>query len=40
MMKLVGGKKDGLKVVTKAGAFGEEDAILFAFRKLKEKNFG
>ncbi|MCI8513525.1 MAG: four-carbon acid sugar kinase family protein [Lachnospiraceae bacterium] len=37
MMQLVGGSMDGLKVVTKAGAFGKEDAILFAFRKLKEK---
>lgn len=37
MMRLVGGLMDGLKVVTKAGAFGREDAILFALRKLKEK---
>lgn len=37
MMRLVGGSMEGLKVVTKAGAFGKEDAILFAFRKLKEK---
>ena len=37
MMRLVGGVMEGCKVVTKAGAFGKEDAILFAFRKLKEK---
>lgn len=37
MMRVVGGGMDGLKVVTKAGAFGKEDAILFALRKLKEK---
>ena len=37
MMRLVGGEMDGLKTVTKAGAFGKEDAILFALRKLKEK---
>ena len=37
MMQLTGGLMDGLKVVTKAGAFGKEDAVLFAFRKLKEK---
>lgn len=37
MMKLAGGLIDGLKVVTKAGAFGKDDAVLFALRKLKEK---
>ena len=37
MMRVVGGAADGTKVVTKAGAFGKEDAILFALRKLKEK---
>ena len=37
MMRLVGGEMDGLKTVTKAGAFGKEDAVLFALRKLKEK---
>ena len=37
MMRVVGGTMDGMKVVTKAGAFGKEDAILFAFRKLKER---
>ena len=36
MLKVVGGSLDGVKVVTKAGAFGQEDAILFAMRKLKE----
>ncbi len=37
MMRVVGGAMDGMKVVTKAGAFGKDDAITFAFRKLKEK---
>lgn len=37
LMKLVGGQYPGLRLVTKAGAFGEADAINFAFRKLKEK---
>lgn len=36
LMKLVGGPFEGLKVVTKAGAFGGEDAITYAIRKLKE----
>jgi len=36
LMKLVGGPFEGLKVVTKAGAFGREDAISYAVRKLKE----
>lgn len=37
MLKLVGGKLNGVKVVTKAGAFGKEDALVFSMRKLKEK---
>lgn len=36
MMRLSGGMFDGLKVITKAGAFGNEDAIFYALRKLKE----
>lgn len=36
LMKLVGGPFEGLKIVTKAGAFGKEDAIAYATRKLKE----
>ena len=36
VMRLSGGPFAGLKVVTKAGAFGKEDAITFALRKLKE----
>lgn len=36
MMRLRGGAWDGLKMVTKAGAFGREDAIDYALRKLKE----
>ena len=37
MMRVVGGVMDGTKLITKAGAFGKEDAVLFALRKLKEK---
>ena len=36
LMKLVGGPFEGLKVITKAGAFGGEDAIAYSIRKLKE----
>lgn len=36
LMRLAGGPHAGLKVVTKAGAFGREDAIPFSLRKLKE----
>ena len=36
MMKLVGGPFEGLKIVTKAGAFGKDDVITYAHRKLKE----
>jgi uncharacterized protein YgbK (DUF1537 family) len=36
MMHLRGGTHDGLKIVTKAGAFGKEDAIFYALRKLRE----
>jgi D-threonate/D-erythronate kinase len=36
MMKLVGGPFEGLKVVTKAGAFGQKDVITYSSRKLKE----
>lgn len=36
LMKLVGGPFEGLKVITKAGAFGGEDAITYSMRKLKE----
>ena len=37
MMRIVGGTMDGLKTVTKAGAFGKEDVLVFALRKLKEQ---
>ncbi|HHY81180.1 MAG TPA: four-carbon acid sugar kinase family protein [Clostridiales bacterium] len=37
LMRLSGGEFDGMKVITKAGAFGREDAISFCLRKLKEK---
>jgi uncharacterized protein YgbK (DUF1537 family) len=36
LMRLRGGPFEGLKVVTKAGAFGKEDAIFYALRKLRE----
>ena len=36
LMRLIGGKHDGLKVVTKAGAFGKEDAVFYGLRKLRE----
>ena len=36
LMKLIGGKYEGLKAITKAGAFGKEDAVFYALRKLRE----
>lgn len=36
MMLLKGGRFDGLKVITKAGAFGKEENIAYSLRKLKE----
>ena len=36
LMRLCGGVFDGLKVITKAGAFGNEDAIFYGLRKLRE----
>lgn len=36
MMRVIGGQVAGVKMVTKAGAFGTPDAINNAFRKLKE----
>jgi uncharacterized protein YgbK (DUF1537 family) len=36
LMRLCGGKYEGMKVVTKAGAFGNEDAVFYALRKLRE----
>ncbi|MDR1587342.1 MAG: four-carbon acid sugar kinase family protein [Treponema sp.] len=36
LMHLRGGKHEGLKIVTKAGAFGREDAVFYALRKLRE----
>ena len=38
MMRLMCGRADGLKMVTKAGAFGSPDAIKHAFRKLKDES--
>ena len=36
LMEVTDGKYKGLKVITKAGAFGKPDAISSSFRKLKE----
>jgi uncharacterized protein YgbK (DUF1537 family) len=36
LMRLIGGKYEGLKAVTKAGAFGKEDAVFYALRRLRE----
>lgn len=36
-MEIIGGFFDGLPVVTKAGAFGKDDAIVYGMRKLKER---
>lgn len=40
LMRLRGGSFDGLKVITKAGAFGKEDIIAYSIRKLKEVTDG
>jgi uncharacterized protein YgbK (DUF1537 family) len=37
LMKLIGGEFNGLKVVTKAGGFGKEEAIYHSIEKLKEE---
>lgn len=37
LIKVSGGNYHGLKMVTKAGAFGNEDAVAFAMKKIKEK---
>ncbi|MEK6265709.1 MAG: four-carbon acid sugar kinase family protein [Clostridium sp.] len=36
LMTLYGGENQGLNVITKAGAFGEENAIEYCMKKLKE----
>lgn len=36
LIRMKGGQFDGMKLVSKAGAFGGEDAVLTALRKLKE----
>lgn len=36
MVRVKGGEFDGLKLVTKAGAFGADDAAAYAMRKIKE----
>lgn len=37
LIRLKGGKYNGLKIITKAGAFGEDNAIEYSFQKLKEE---
>lgn len=37
LIRIRGGRFDGMKLITKAGAFGDESAALFAMRKLKEE---
>lgn len=37
LVRVKGGTCEGLKLVTKAGAFGPEDAAAFAMRKIKER---
>lgn len=37
LLTIKGGKHEGLKLVTKAGAFGNEDAIDYCIKKIKEK---
>lgn len=37
LVRVKGGMYEGLKLVTKAGAFGAEDAAAFAMRKIKER---
>lgn len=34
LMKMIGGAYPGLRIITKAGAFGQADAIYFSLRKL------
>jgi uncharacterized protein YgbK (DUF1537 family) len=36
LMRLRGGKFEGLRIITKAGAFGKEDAIFYGLHKLRE----
>ena len=36
LVRLVGGRFDGMRAVTKAGAFGSPDSLSFALRKLRE----
>lgn len=37
LMKLKGGEFDGLKIITKAGAFGTEEDLFYSIEKLKEE---
>lgn len=38
LLKVTGGEFDGLHVITKAGAFGDDRLILYSFKKLKSRN--
>ena len=35
-MEIQGGKLNALRMVTKAGGFGNEDSLFYSIRKLKE----
>ena len=37
LVRVRGGSFEGMKLVTKAGAFGAEDTAAFAMRKIKER---
>lgn len=37
LMKIVGTNHDGMKIITKAGSFGQEEAISYCLRKIKER---
>lgn len=38
LLEIEDGELDGLRMITKAGAFGEENLILYAFKKLKSQS--
>ena len=35
--QIIGGEFDGLKIVTKAGAFGNEEALAYCLKQLKRR---
>jgi uncharacterized protein YgbK (DUF1537 family) len=36
MMRMCGGIYNGMKLITKAGAFGDENALIYSLEKIKE----